>query len=351
MLGALIRCSAALGATALLACGGSGGLPPGPAGPAAVTGGPGADSRFVEASRTARVPSSVGEGERLVFLRAGAVWIMAPDGSERTALTVRAHHAPDEHPSLTPNGERLVWAAPDDKGPYRVFAMRLDELIPAPISDGSRGGDHSPTISPDGKSVAFVRGAGTDQRQLILANADGSGEIRVLWESDDDRPEAFGAPAFSPDSRELVVAADRRQGQGTLLWIIDVESARIRRLTAPRANAWFVRDDTPVWSPDGQQVVFASNRHVASADDAADTDLYAVGIDGSGLTRLTNDPGMASEPAFSTSGDRLYFTSTRDRFHGYESEIYVMAASGGKQERLTRDDRPENRSPSVGQVK
>jgi Tol biopolymer transport system component len=70
-------------------------------------------------------------------------------------------------------------------------------------------------------------------------------------------------------------------------------------------------------------------------------------MDGSGLTRLSEDPGTVATPVYSSDGTRLYFASTRIRSAGYEWEIYVMAAGGGEQRRLTREARPENNAPSV----
>ena len=70
-------------------------------------------------------------------------------------------------------------------------------------------------------------------------------------------------------------------------------------------------------------------------------------MDGSGLNRLSDDPGTIADPVYSSDGSRLYFASTRIRTTGYEWEIFVMAAGGGEQKRLTREARPENSAPSV----
>jgi Tol biopolymer transport system component len=69
------------------------------------------------------------------------------------------------------------------------------------------------------------------------------------------------------------------------------------------------------------------------------------------LTRLTDDPGTAREPAYSPDGQRLFFASTRDRRGAYQWEVYVMAAGGGRPRRLGREERPQNRAPQAGLAK
>jgi Tol biopolymer transport system component len=331
----------------LAACSGGGG--PTPAEPA-----PGPRGGFQDPAqarvivRDAPVPDPA-PGEAVVFLRAGSLWLMRPGaGAEPIQLTVRSHDSPDEAPALSPDGRRVAWASPGDDGIVRIHLMDLDEMIPRPITDGGDGGgDTEPTWSPDGGRIAFVRGDPRDRRDLYLVSAAG-GEPELLLEGDDDEPDHTGFPAWSPDGRFLAFSADRREGAGSAIWLLELDGRRLRRLTAPRPDAPFLRDHAPAWSPDGATLAFASNRHVASADDAGDLDIYTVAADGSGLTRVTGDPGVATWPAYSPDGRRLYFASSRDRPNPYEIELYVMAAGGGKQRRLTRDERPQNSAPSVG---
>ncbi|HTM22785.1 MAG TPA: LpqB family beta-propeller domain-containing protein [Kofleriaceae bacterium] len=331
----------------LAACSGSGTVAPSSSGAVNRVPENPQDDRTDTVARRAEIPESVDARERVLFTKAGSVWMMKPDGSDATQLTVRSHVASDVAPALSPRGDAIAWASARD-GAARIYVMSLTDLLPAAITRGEGGGDGAPAWSPDGKQIAFVRGGG-DRRDLYVVAADGVAP-RLLLRGDDAQVDAVGAPAWSPDGRTIVWAADRRQGKGTLLWRVDPATGALEPLTPVRAGAWFVRDGDPCWSPDGKQVVFTSNRQATSADGAADTDLYMIGADGSGLTRLTDDPGRASDPAFSPDGHRLYFVSTRDRTNTYESELWVMAGTGGKQRRITHDERPQNAAPSVGRV-
>ncbi len=330
------------------ACGGGGAVTPSSSGVENRVPEAPRDEQAETAARRAPVPEATDPRERVLHVKAGSVWMMKPDGAEASQLTVRSHEVADEAPALSPRGDALAWSSARGGKP-RIYVMSLADLMPEPITTGEGGGDGAPTWSPDGKRIAFIRGGPADRRDLYVIGADGS-NLQLLVAGDDRKPEHAGAPAWSPDGKSIAFAADRGQGNGTRLWLADVATRAIRPLTPVRPGAWFVRDGEPSWSPDGKLVAFSSNRHATSSDNADDTDLYVIGADGSGLTRLTDDPGRASDPSFSPDGKRLFFVSTRDLPGAFESELWVMAASGGQQLRITRDERPQNRAPSAGRI-
>jgi dipeptidyl aminopeptidase/acylaminoacyl peptidase len=97
-------------------------------------------------------------------------------------------------------------------------------------------------------------------------------------------------------------------------------------------------DRDAAWSADGRRIAFMSERD-------GNAEIYVMNADGSGETRLTNDPGFDADPTFSPDG-RIAFNSTRD---GGNPEIYVMNGDGTGQTRLTFDpatDRQADWSPS-----
>ncbi len=296
--------------------------------------------------RDAPVPEVDPSNERIAFVRAGSIWIMDAAGEDAAQLSVRSHDGADQSPALSPSGDAIAYASPRD-GASRLFVISLEELVPQAITDGADGGDYHPTWSPDGLRIGFVRGDPRDRRDLLLVERAG-GEPTLLLTGNDDHPELAGSPAWSPDGKSIVFGADRRKGRGTTLWIVDVDTRALRQLTVTRSDAWFVVDRDPAWSPDGKRIAFASNRHVPSSDHADQFDIYAVDPDGGNLTRLTDDPAAATDPCYSPDGRRIYFASARGRQNPYETEIYVMAAEGGQQRRVTRDERPQNRAPSAG---
>ncbi len=103
------------------------------------------------------------------------------------------------------------------------------------------------------------------------------------------------------------------------------------------------------YTPDGASIVYAST-HLAGAGCPPvpsmaqgyvwpiydSYDIFRVGADGSGLTRLTTTPGYDAEATIAKDG-RIVFTSVRDG----DMEIYSMAADGSDVRRLTNLPGPD----------
>ncbi|HSG49217.1 MAG TPA: hypothetical protein VLA43_15460 [Longimicrobiales bacterium] len=72
------------------------------------------------------------------------------------------------------------------------------------------------------------------------------------------------------------------------------------------------------------------------SDRDGDADIYAINVDGTGLQRLTTDPGADETPAWSPDGDRIAFAT-----HGLgESSIWIMSPDGSGSLRLTEGGDP-----------
>ena len=78
-----------------------------------------------------------------------------------------------------------------------------------------------------------------------------------------------------------------------------------------------------------------SGRIAFSSDRDGNWEIYAINVDGSGLTRLTDQHGEDSSPRWSPDGQRILFQSDRDGNH----EIFLMNADGSAVVRLTDDNK------------
>jgi Tol biopolymer transport system component len=293
------------------------------------------------------VPKSTDAAEMLAVQREGSIYLLTPAGEEERRLTYRAQGSNDESPSFSPHGDAVAYTSARD-GASKIYVVALDGTGSRAVTDGADGGDREPSWSPDGRRIVFVRGQ--EHRDLYVVDFDkGSSPTKILAATDVDAAHA-GAPSWSPDGEEIVFSGDRAAGQGTGLWLVKPDGTGLKRLTRPPASESWIRDLHPTWSPDGKRIAFASNRHATTETDAGDLDIYDVTIADGTIRRLTRDPAIADEPSYSPDGKRLYFASTREQARAYAIEIYVMAAEGGQQDRLTRDEIPQNAAPSAGRV-
>jgi TolB protein len=167
--------------------------------------------------------------------------LMSPDGSKVRQLT----HGPMEnfHPAWSPDGRRLACAS-SENGNSRIVVMNADASDPRPITPL---GEHArwPAWSPDGPRVAYYNeSASSSIRIAVLATAAQS----VLFDSGLTRT----VLDWSPDGREIAFT----RGAGTELGIdvLEVGSGTVRRVLGSELGP-----GEPRWSPDGKSLLFSTH--------------------------------------------------------------------------------------------
>jgi Tol biopolymer transport system component len=131
------------------------------------------------------------------------------------------------------------------------------------------------------------------------------------------------SPAWSPDGTQLVFASNHDDEENVEIYRMSADGTRITRLTH---NADV--DTFPVWSPDGSQIAFASAQNGANS-----FDIYVMNIDGNDVVQLTDHPASDSMPAWSPDGTLIAFTSQRDG----NADIYTIRPDGSDLTNLTND--------------
>jgi serine/threonine-protein kinase len=154
----------------------------------------------------------------------------------------------------------------------------------------SPGGGVDAVVAADG-TLAYVRGVGgVAQRTLVWVDRQGQ-ETPIAAP-----PRAYVYPRVSPEGGRVVVRAADQEDD---LWVWDMTRLTLTRLTA---NPGF--DAYPVWTQDGQRLIFASQREGAQ-------NLYWQAADGTGaVERLTRSPHVQQSTGLSPDGTRLLFTET-----------------------------------------
>src|SRR5256885_1616768 len=182
-----------------------------------------------------------------------------------------------EDPQIAPDGERIAYVKAEiDRQTYDYH--RSIWVITVGGTQGRRytagDNDTTPRWSPDGRSLAFLRGPAGEVKPKT--------EAEQLTDGDWDD----GSPAFSPDGRQIAFTSDRSEERWSWpandIWVLDLPSKRLTRLTDETVYA-----GSPAWSPDGRRLAFTASprRH-----EDGYTDLMVAQADRPGsVRRLTEN--------------------------------------------------------------
>lgn len=294
------------------------------------------------------VPSSVLPLAVVPPSRAASPLVTASSVARRGSLVraVSATNGATFSPAFASNGTALFFHSGKSSDPHSALAaaqVDADNLrVMTILDDGAKNYHVRP--SPDGSQLAFDSDR-DGERGVYVANRDGTNVRRVSG------PGFAAVPSWSPDGDTLAFIRGEADRPGVWnLWLQDLDTGRTRRLTSFRfgqtwSASWFPdgrricfsHEDrlivldvqsgvtreysspvphalmrTPAVSPDGKRVIFQVARSGAWLLDFAKNSMVCV---------LT-DPS-AEEFAWSPDGLRVAFHSRRDGAWG----IWVMTST------------------------
>ena len=178
------------------------------------------------------------------------------------------------------------------------------------------GPEYFPSLSPDGKSLIYVSRA-SGNWDIYLQRVGGRNPTNLTKGSTADDTQ----PAFSPDGERIVFRSER-EGGGIYLMGATGESAR--RLSDFGYN--------PVWSPDGERVLVATESVIQPSTRPTKSQLWTIKVS-DGDRRLVTE-GDALQPSWSPHGDRIAYWG---RPQGGQGDIWTISADGRNAVRVTSE--------------
>jgi serine/threonine-protein kinase len=152
------------------------------------------------------------------------------------------------------------------------------------VSHAGRGGGANFDISRDGMLV-YLPGGGNATRSLVWVDREGHEEAIAA------EPRNYSRARISPDGTKAVLDLYDQEAD---LWVWDFARETLTRLTFETS-----RDRAAEWMPDGQNVVFSSDRNGAM-------NLYRKAVDGTGaVERLSESTNSHDAHTFTPDGSRL----------------------------------------------
>ena len=299
-------------------------------------------------------------------------------GEEKGIFVISRMGGPER--KISDTGAIAVWM-PDGKSvlirdrlkpgePHGIFQVDMSTYEKRRLTQPTSGsGDWRFDVSPDGKTLAFIRVSRPGISDLYVMSISG-GEPRRLT----DLNKGLSGVAWMPDGKELIYAVDNRlwriaatlpqPGRGSPvadipMQVIGVSISRpvkaqparlafgtakgsisLRQIDLQRAEHSRAIEEVPLFAPtsrnntspghfshDGSKLVFVSNRG------SMDAELWMANVDGSSPRQLTffgSARGMLAG-SWSPDGSRIVFDTALDGNH----DIYVISAGGGRPVRLT----------------
>jgi TolB protein len=250
------------------------------------------------------------------------IYIADFDGTDIKQITF--DNVPHLSPHFSPDGKFLTFTSFKNRNPdlylYELATGKTKKLSGEPgLNSGGQWAKNSKVIaftgSRDGDSdIYLVSPSGADRRIFIK----GSG-------LDVD-------PTFSPDGQSLAFVSGRFGNPhifvAALQWVSDtnVRVVRDKRLTYA---GWY--NATPDWSFDSKKIAFAGYDK-----DIDRFDIFIMNPDGTQLERLTLRRGDNESPSWSPNGQLIMFQSNRlnERDVKGRPQLYIMDRDGANQRLL-----------------
>jgi len=305
-----------------------------------------------------------------------------PSGAQRPiTIEDRFQLREVQDPQLSPDAQWVAYTVgtsslKDDKNEKRIWMVAMAGGDAVPMTAEGVSSSH-PRWSPDGKYLALLSARNEGKTQVWLLNRAG-GEAQRLTDTAQDVEDLV----WSPDSRrlclvlrdptqeELDAAKERAKGESEEKpakekkpktqkpWVIDRLQFKVDEIgyldrrrkhlyvfdlaakSLTQVTSGDYDDSQAVWSPDGKQLAFTSNRS-SDPDRNYNNDIWVVSADnsdkGAHLTQITTNLGDDNSPAWSPDGKWIaYVTQIEPKLFEYATKhLAISPATGGEAKVLT----------------
>ncbi|MBZ5524823.1 MAG: S9 family peptidase [Acidobacteriia bacterium] len=270
--------------------------------------------------------------------------------------------------AFAPDGTRIAYTVgnnPTSGRPYsQVWIMNT-----ADSKSFRLGGEHdrsgNPVWSPDGKWLAYS-GYADGNGGLWIARPDGSNArfIHEMGGTNSPLPSTGNDIAWSPDAKQIAFISstpgpetkdatgdpvvitrylykpDFSEGntrfndnRRTHIFVADVASGNARQLTSGDHYEHSID-----WSPNGQELLFVSNRE-PNEDQFFNYDVFALKVSDGSIRRLTATENAEYSPLWSPDGTRIIYLGTRRGLTDLETtmedtHVWIMDADGRNRREL-----------------
>lgn len=264
------------------------------------------------------------------------LFIMNVDGSSSERLTgngsIGAASSPSINtwdPSVSHDGKKLAFISIRAGTEESLYVQNFDGTGYAKLTD-SPSSERFPTWSADGDWIAFARLYDDGSEKILKVRSDGSGNETMLVDTHsithDEKPD------WSHDGSKIAFISDRDSPGTREIYTMNQDGSS-QALFFGSPDAWSI--DYPKWSPDGTKIVFQVQASLEGSSNR-NSNLFIIQTSPPyTLTQITTSdyPIDNVNPEWSADGSKIIFASDRIVNHTYQ--IYLINADGSDVQELT----------------
>jgi Tol biopolymer transport system component len=256
--------------------------------------------------------SPVLSSEKISFITGGEIYIMDPDGGNKTRVTNNS--TGEQNPIISPDGSKILFHDAREF-PYEIYLINPDGTGEIRLTNAP-GDKHPASWSPDGSKIAYDN-YNEGHGNIFTIEVNNPNNIIRLTNNNSFND---NFPTWSPDGSRMAFVSDR-DGAGDV-YVMNITDSdqdgngdNIQRLPTIDTQAYFTN-----WSPDGSKITFA-------AFDGSKFQIYILDANGDNLTLISDGSSDDRSPSWSPDSSKIAFS----RFGG----IYIMDADGGNVHQIT----------------
>ena len=237
------------------------------------------------------------------------LWTVALDGSGH--MPILSDSKNHYNPVFSPGGAKMAYLS-SKEGKVQIYLRDLATGNTTRVTDVAMS-PSSMSFSPDGQQLAFSMFTPAKSKPLFSLNFKPKG---AQWA---DNAQYIDQTLFQRDG-----AGMRRPGN-MHVYLVPVIGGTPRQITSGEHDY----AGSIAWSENGQQVIVSANTRENADFDVFNSDLLAIDIKTSKVTKLTDASGPESSPKMSPNGKKVAFTGFEDNGKSSQlNQLYVMNPDG-----------------------
>jgi len=258
------------------------------------------------------------DGKQIIFLRhfmdvmtdkrLSNLWFSDVQGARQRPLTNGNYN--HRSPVWSPDGTKLIYLS-NESGKTQIHLLYLDVGQSSKLTN-VQSAPSSISWSPDGQWIAFTMRQEKEQAPIVKMPQKPKG---ATWQ---DPPKYIDKLVYRSDGSGYISESYNH------VFVIPVSGGTARQITSGDFN-----HSSPTWSKDGRSIFFSANRSADWEYDQRNSELFQIDIYSKTITQLTDRYGPDQSPVLSPDGQQIAYLGYDDKKLGYQhARLYTMNTDG-----------------------